>query len=167
MKVESRKATREAVMIVYSSTNNKQKHDLYERAVAYILNLPKTEKQVRQWYARKTNDQELIDADVARLIESNLINDAEYARMYVEAKKGKMGIGMMRNKLYVNGIAPALINDALATVECQYDLALSLVHKYMRSKDKTTENKSKLFRWLMGKGFASDLATEVINEYWH
>ncbi len=56
---------------------NKKQVSLYERAVAYILNMPKTEKQVRQWYARKTMDQTLIDADINRLIEYNLINDAD------------------------------------------------------------------------------------------
>lgn len=150
-----------------SDLSNKPKSSLYEKAVAYVLNLPKTEKQVRQWYARKTQDQELIDTDIARLIEYNFINDAEYARMYVEAKKDKMGVGMMRNKLRVNGVAPALIDNALVMVSNQHDLAVGCVNKYMRTKTKTPENKSKLFRWLLGKGFAFDLCTEVIDEYWH
>ncbi len=155
------------MMADFSNSVSSKKSSLYERAVAYVLNLPKTEKQVRQWYARKTNDQELIEADIARLIEYNFINDAEYARMYVEAKKDKMGVGMIRNKLRVNGVAPALIDDALAMVNNQHDLAINCVNKYMRAKTKTPENKSKLFRWLMGKGFAFDLCTEVIDEYWH
>lgn len=140
---------------------------LYERAVAYILNMPKTEKQVRQWYARKTNDQVQINADIARLQEYNLINDAEYARMYVDAKKDKMGIGMIRNKLRMNGVEPTLIEAAVAVIDDQHDFALSCVNKYMRSKPMTPENKSKLFRWLLSKGIAYDLCTEVINEYWH
>ena len=140
---------------------------LYERAVAYILNMPKTEKQVRQWYARKTNDQSVIEADIARLQEYNLINDADYAQMYVEAKKDKMGVGMIRNKLRMNGVASAIIENAVAAIDNQHDFALNCVNKYMRTKTKTPENKSKLFRWLMGKGIAYDLCTEVIDEYWH
>ena len=140
---------------------------LYERAVAYVLTMPKTEKQVRQWYARKTNDQALIDADIARLQEYNLINDADYAQMYVEAKKNKMGIGMIRNKLRMNGVDSALIEAALTAIDDQHDFALNCVQKYMRSKTMTPENKSKLFRWLMGKGIAYDLCMEVIDEYWH
>ena len=140
---------------------------LYERAVAYVLNMPKTEKQVRQWYARKTDDCELIETDIARLKEYHFIDDKNYAQMYVEAKKSKMGIGMIRNKLRVNGVASSLIEDAVAVIDNQYDFALSCVNKYMRTKDKTPENKSKLFRWLMGKGIAYDLCAEVIDEYWH
>lgn len=149
------------------SKKSKAQISLYERAVAYVLNLPKTEKQVRQWYARKTTDQLLIDADIARLKEYNFVNDADYAQMYVEAKKNKMGIGMIRNKLRVNGVAADIIETAVSVVDNQYDLALSCVDKYMRNKAKTPENKSKLFRWLMGKGIAYDLCTEVIDEYWH
>ena len=145
---------------------NKKQVSLYERAVAYILNMPKTEKQVRQWYARKTMDQALIDADINRLIEYNLINDADYAQMYVEAKKDKMGVGMIRNKLRINGVASEIIESAVAVIDNQHDFALRCVQKYMRTKDKTPENKSKLFRWLLGKGVAYDLCMEVVNEYW-
>jgi len=145
----------------------KQQVSLYERAVAYILNMPKTEKQVRQWYARKTNEQAVIDADIAKLQEYNFINDEDYARMYVEAKKDKMGVGMIRSKLRVNGVAPDIIESAVEIIEDQHDFALNCVNKYMRNKTKTPENKSKLFRWLMGKGIAYDLCTEVVNEYWN
>ena len=155
------------IKVMTQSKTDKKQVSLYERAVAYVLNLPKTEKQVRQWYARKTNDQILIDADIARLKEYNFINDADYARMYVEAKKGKMGIGMIRNKLRLNGIATDLIETAVAVIDNQYDFAFACVNKYMRNKEQTLENKSKLFRWLMGKGIAYDLCMEVIDEYWH
>lgn len=147
--------------------NKKQSVSLYEKAVVYILNMPKTEKQMRQWYARKTNDQGLIDADIARLKEYNFINDEDYARMYVEAKKEKMGVGMIRNKLRVNGVADAFIEQALESVGSQFSFALACVEKYMRNKDKTPENKNKVFRWLMGKGIAYDLCMEVVNEYWN
>ncbi len=146
---------------------SRQQISLYERAVAYVLNMPKTEKQVRQWYARKTDDYALIETDIARLKDYNLINDTDYAQMYVEAKKTKMGIGMIRNKLRVNGVATEIIENAVSMIDNQYDFALSCVNKYMRNKDKTPENKSKLFRWLMSKGIAYDLCAEVIDEYWH
>lgn len=150
-------------------TENKQpgKVSLYERAVAYILSMPRTEKQMRQWYARKTKDQNLIDTEIARLIEYGFINDETYAQMYVEAKKNKMGVGMIRNKLRLNGVANDFVETAVAEVDNQHDFALSCVEKYMRSKEKTPENKSKLFRWLLGKGITYDLCGEVIDEYWH
>ena len=157
----------EIITMTEVETKTKQQVSLYERAVAYVLNQPKTEKQVRQWYARKTSDQELINNDIICLKDYNLINDNEYAQMYVEAKKEKMGIGMIRNKLRVNGIAPEIIEEALSGVENQHDFALNCVNKYMRTKTKTPEIKSKLFRWLLGKGIAYDLCMEVVDEYWH
>ena len=143
------------------------KISLYERAVAYILAMPRTEKQMRQWYARKTKDQSQIDAEIARLIEYGFINDETYAQLFVEAKKNKMGVGMIRNKLRLNGVAGDFIETAVAEVDNQHDFALSCVEKYMRTKEKTPENKSKLFRWLLGKGIVYDLCVEVIDEYWH
>ena len=156
----------EVITMKETTGKKKQEASLYEKAVVYILNMPKTEKQMRQWYARKTSDQSLIDADILRLKEYNFINDEDYARMYVEAKKEKMGVGMIRNKLRVNGVEHALIEQAVEVIGSQYNFALSCVEKYMRNKDKTPENKNKLFRWLVGKGISYDLCTEVINEYW-
>lgn len=140
--------------------------DLYERAVAYILQMPKTEKQVRQWYARKTTDQSLIDEHIARLKNYNLLNDEDYAIAYVQSKQDKMGVGMIKNKLRLNGVAPALITKAVAVIDNQYDLARLQVEKYLRSKDKTPEAKAKVFRWLLSKGFDYELCGEVINDYW-
>ena len=64
-------------------------------------------------------------------------------------------------------ILPEVIEQAVSVIGSQFDFAVSCVEKYMRTKDKTPENKSKLFRWLLGKGIAYDLCTEVVNEYWN
>lgn len=141
--------------------------DLYEKAVAYVLTMPKTEKQVRQWFAKKTTDQALIDADIARLKEYNLLNDAEYAQAFVQCKKDKMGVGLIKNKLRLNGVAPDLIEKAVAAVDDQADLARACAEKYLRHKERTPETKAKLFRWLLSKGLAYEVCTEVVNEYWH
>lgn len=147
--------------------NNLTANQLYERAVAYILKMPKTEKQVRQWYARKTDDQSLIDEQIARLRDYNLINDVDYAKMYVAGKRDKMGVQLIKTKLRQNGVAPDIITTAVAEIDDQRDLAVSLVTKYLRNKERTPAVKSKLFRWLLGKGIEYDLCTEVIDEYWH
>ncbi len=147
--------------------NNLTAGELYERAVAYILRLPKTEKQVRQWYARKTTDQALIDEQIARLQEYNLLNDVDYAQMYVAGKRDKMGVGMIKTKLRQNGVAPAIITAAVAVIDDQRDLAVNLVTKYLRNKERTPAVKSKLFRWLLSKGIDYDLGAEVIDEYWY
>ena len=147
--------------------NNLTANQLYERAVAYILKMPKTEKQVRQWYARKTADQSLIDEQIARLRDYNLINDEDYAKMYVAGKRDKMGVQLIKTKLRQNGVAPAIITSAVADIDDQRDLAVNLVTKYLRNKERTPAVKSKLFRWLLSKGIEYDLSTEVIDEYWH
>ena len=146
---------------------NKSVPDLYQRAVAYILTMPKTEKQMRQWYARKTMDQTLIENDIARLREYNFINDEDYAHNFVQCKRDKLGIGQIKNKLRMNGINSAIIEKAVAEIDDQRALVQSSVEKYLRHKDKTPEIKSKLFRWLLGKGFNYDVCVEVIDENWH
>ncbi len=140
---------------------------LYEKAVEYILRMPKTERQVRMWFAKKTMDKNLIDELIEKLKDYNFINDEDYAAAFVSCKKEKLGVGVIRNKLIVNGVKGGFIEKAMTQVENQYDLAISKAEKYMASKDKTLENKSKLFRYMLAKGFDFELCGEVVNEYWN
>jgi regulatory protein len=139
-------------------------NNLYERAVEYVLTVQRTEKQMLLWLQRKNceNPDEMIE----RLKEHNLINDEEYARNYAQCKAVKMGKGMIRNKLLVNGISPGIIETSLRDIDGQTDLLASTTEKYMRSKEKIPENKSKLFRYLLGKGFQFEEIQEVVDECW-
>lgn len=140
---------------------------LYEKAVVYLLKMPKTEQQVRRWYAQKTFDQALIEEQIARLKDHNLLDDVAYANTYVQCKKDKMGLGLIKNKLRVNGVAPAIIEQAVTAVADQRELLVQNVEKYLRNKERTPVVKAKLLRWLLAKGFAYDQCGEVIDECWH
>lgn len=140
---------------------------LYERAVEYILSMPKTERQVRLWLRRKDTVGADADEIVARLKEYNFIDDENYARMFVEAKRNKMGAGVIKNKLLTGGVGYDTITAALADVTDQRDLAVATAEKYLRSKPHTPEIKGKLFRHLLSKGFEFEQCGEVSNECWN
>jgi regulatory protein len=140
---------------------------LYQRAVEYILTMPKTERQVRLWLMRKTADRNEIDAITDKLKEYDFINDANYAQLFADAKKGKMAAGMIRNKLLMNGVKSEIIEKVTADITGQNELAAAMAEKYLRSKPKNPETRSKLFRHLLSKGFDYELSGEVANECWH
>jgi regulatory protein len=141
--------------------------DLYNRAVEYILSMPKTEKAVRLWLQRKTADKNEIETLIAKLKEYNFIDDISYAGMYVDSKQNKMAVGMIRNKLSQSGVKYDIIDTALAGVVEQNELAVATAEKYLRGKQKTPEIKGKLFRHLLTKGFSYELSGEASNECWN
>ena len=140
---------------------------LYERAVAYILMMPKTERQVRLWLRRKKVDETTADEIIERLRDNNFIDDENYARLFVEAKRNKMGAGVIKNKLRTGGVKYDIITAAVADVGDQHELALATAEKYLRGKPHTPEIKSKLFRYLLAKGFEFEEVEEVSNECWN
>lgn len=129
--------------------------------------MPKTEKGVRLWLSRKTVDKDEIEDLIVRLKEYNFIDDTNYAKMFVEAKKGKMATGMIKNKLLQKGVKYDIITNAVGEVGDQRELAEATAEKYLRGKPKTPEIKGKLFRYLLGRGFDYELCGEVSNENWH
>jgi regulatory protein len=144
---------------------------LYERAVEYVLSIPKTERQVRLWLARKNADPNVggngADEIIARLKECGFIDDENYAKLYVEAKRNKLGAGAIKNKLQVAGVKYDIINGAVECIGDQRNLAAVTAEKYLRNKPHTPEIKSKLFRYLLSKGFDFEQCGEVSNECWH
>jgi regulatory protein len=140
---------------------------LYQRAVEYVLIMPKTERQVRLWLSRKTADGNEIDAVIERLKEYGFVDDENYARLFVDAKKDKIAVGMIKNKLIINGVKSEIIERAVAGITEQSDLAAAAAEKYLRSKQKTPEIRGKLFRHLLSKGFGYEISGEVSNECWH
>ena len=141
--------------------------DLIGKAVEYVLKTPKTARQVRTWLNKKTDDKDVADEVIKYLQDRNYINDREYAAAFVQCKKIKLGAGMIKNKLRVKGVSTDIIEHAMVEVDDQRDLAIMRVEKYMQNKEKTAEIKSKLFRYLMGKGFDFETAGGAVNEYWN
>jgi regulatory protein len=140
---------------------------LYERAVEYVLSMPKTERQVQLWLARKKADRAEADEIIARMKDCGFIDDENYAEMFVEAKRNKMGAGVIKNKLLLNGVRYDTADTAVGTVGEQHGLAVITAEKYLKNKPKDTETKSKLFRHLLSKGFDFEECGEVLNECWN
>lgn len=142
-------------------------NDLYIRALGYILKGPRTEREITGYLYRKDASPETMTRIIERLKTMNYINDEAYAKMFTSQKSEKLGVGAIRNKLYLRGISSLLIENSMKELEekGQDDLARNIAEKYLRHKDRGPKTMQKLYRYLGSKGFDFELCSQIVEEF--
>lgn len=131
----------------------------FAKALEYLLVSPKTELQVKQYLYKKQVETNTVNSIIARLKTFNYINDEDYATNFARAKSDKYGKRVIRQKLASKGIRSDDIE-----VGDQSELALTLARKYMRNKERDAKEFSKLYRYLVGKGFDFDMVCGIVDK---
>ncbi len=117
---------------------------------------------------------------LVELIERNFLNEARFVEIYVRSKLRQKGWGRQKIAMGLKqaGITAALIEKALKNVEDQWQ---DVIQKQMQKKlkqltpdletfeellesiDKISfENRNKIYRYLLGKGFTPDQISKVL-----
>ncbi|MDD9138221.1 recombination regulator RecX [Fructobacillus sp. CRL 2054] len=139
-------------------------------ALNYLGPALHTEKQVRDRLKSKDIKEEIIDQVIDYLQGQLLLNDATYAKAYVNTKqffspKGPRAIAMDLKRA---GVKDDLIEDALLEYpeEAQLEVATKMAEKIARThkRDSTRIRQQKTAQSLAQKGFSFDIATAAINQ---
>ncbi|SMS13902.1 Regulatory protein recX [Levilactobacillus zymae] len=134
----------------------------YNRALDYLSQQLRTEKEVRDKLAGLEIPPEVIDETLGRLADLNLVDDAHYAASYVRTmmRTSDKGPRVIRQHLRQKGVLEQPIDDALKlyTPEERQTVgtavAQKLAKRYRRQAFHTQEQKIR--QGLMTRGFASD-----------
>ncbi len=128
-----------------------------------------SENELREKLARKTDNQQWIDAVIAECFEYNYLNDARFAKSFIRSSQNKgYGINRIKRDLQRKGIA----TDLLLTVcsDDQFDYIASATELLDKKYNKPLANQSskqKAMAFLQGKGHGFDdifKAIELHNE---
>lgn len=128
-----------------------------------------TRKQLEDYLARKSADPQVVETVLNRFVEVHLIDDAEYAREYVRAKRAIKGAGpsVLRMELKKRGIDEALITDAIdGRLGEDVDVARTLAEKKRASLgrfDAATQSR-RIASFLIRRGYSPQLAFSVTRE---
>lgn len=136
---------------------------MFEKALNYVLTYPKTERQVRQWLHGKKCESEEAEVIIEKLKEYGYIDDASFAKLFVEQQSSRQGRGAILTKMYQKGLSREIIESNTAEIDeaIQRDLAMRIAEKY------GFEDKRKLFGHLLRKGFDIDLVRDIVrHEDW-
>ena len=143
--------------------DNRQK--AFTKATDLISKFVKTEKQIVDYLKGKGFDEKVVCETVNKLKEYGFIDDKAYVESYVNFKKNVAGAKKIKQELFAKGIRGELLSYVDEMLEfAGEDACKNQALKYMKNKEKTPENKAKLNRFLLSKGFDFADIKKVVNE---
>lgn len=130
----------------------------------------RTKDELRQALKRKGFDEETIETLIGKLDKAGLVNDAEFAELWVRSRHANQGLA--RNALLAElkrkGVDGEIAVQAAGEVdrEAEEERARELVRKRMRSLGNVDEQAAirRLLGFLARKGYPQGLAYTVIRE---
>jgi regulatory protein len=144
----------------------------YDYAI-FLLNLSmRTERELREKMATRGYFPNIIDEVVAKLYQDRYLDDARYAEVYIESMKRSKYYGsyMMKKKLFEKKVPKEIIDDKLAELLSEDDereIATRYVEKNFAPLEEVAkfqyDEKQKVMRRLMSRGFGLDIAKELVN----
>jgi len=146
----------------------------FQAALRLLEGRPRSAAEVRERLARKEYAPEAIDSALARLVQLKLIDDAAFARLWVENRQAyrPRGVGALRDELRRKGIAADIAAHVLSDEELtgdQTERALSLaraaLRKYAGAADRPTFMR-RMGGYLQRRGFGFDIIRPIIDQLW-
>lgn len=144
-----------------------EKSTALDKAMTHLSATRKTEKQIRDFLAKKGYLTAVADYVVEKLKDYGFLDDKEYAERYVEATAKKKGVRLLRAEMRGKGLSEEDVDAALESVdeETQKDAAKVILQKYMRHKECDRETLQKAVKYLFGKGFDYEIIKDVVSEF--
>lgn len=136
---------------------------------------PRTEREIRDRLRRKEVPAEQIDKVVTRLRELELLNDAQFARLWIANRQNlsPRGAQALRQELRAKGVDRAVADEVISDATdpdseraaCE-EVARKAVHKYAGAADRTTFQR-RFGGFLQRRGFKFDTIKPILEELWH
>lgn len=146
----------------------------FQAALRFIEARPRSSAEIRTRLERKEFAPEAIATALDRLTQLGLIDDATFARLWVENRQiGRpRGISALRDELRRKGIDPevaasVLSSEAIAGDEAERALvaARAALRKYVSSADRNAFMR-RMGGYLQRRGFGFDVIRPIIDQLW-
>lgn len=143
----------------------------YQRAVRFLSYRPRTREEVRRNLEKHEMPPSVVETVLERLQENGLLDDAAFARAWVENRLAfrPRGARILRQELRQRGV-PEKITDAVleASLLDETDLAYRAGQKRLRRLRHLPwqEFRQKMGAYLARRGFSYDVASEAVRRLW-
>lgn len=137
-------------------------------ALRVIERTYKSEKELVDKLSLKGYDDHIIKRTINFLREYNLLNDSNYAKMYVKDRSKSQGKKKIKYTLIQKGIDENIIEEELEKLdndeirEVVHEMALKKYRILSKRESDDYKLSQKLYRFLMGKGYEYDLIKDVV-----
>jgi regulatory protein len=139
----------------------------YERALNFLSYRPRSEFEVRRNLRKKGLEEETIEAAVGRLLRVGLLDDAEFARYWVENRRqfNPRGGRALRHELRQRGVPEAIIEEAVTDLDeesAARTAAQSAPHRYEHLPPR--DYRRRMGAYLARRGFSYAEIKPLIDE---
>jgi regulatory protein len=129
----------------------------------------RTVVEVRRHLEAKRVEPDTIEQTVAELQELDYLDDARFARRFVEDRRSldHWGNERIERKLLLSGVAPDLVAAALAEREDggELEAALTVLARRFREPPETDRDRERALGFLVRKGYELEIAYDAIRAY--
>lgn len=138
-----------------------------EKALRLLDYRPRSRKEIERRLAKAGFEQEVVEETLKRLEDLGLIDDLQFARMWIKHRKA-LGKTRIKWELRQKGVSNGVVEEALLAVdpETEYQSAVEAARsRWARdnSPDERTRRR-RLAAYLQRKGFGWDVINAVLNE---
>jgi regulatory protein len=146
----------------------------FQAALRFLEARPRSASEVRERLARKEFAPPAIDAALERLVQLELIDDAAFARLWVENRQASRprGTSALREELRRKGVSADVAAHVLSDEELTGDeparamaLARTALRKYAGAADRATFTR-RLGGYLQRRGFRFDIIRPIVDQLW-
>src|SRR5215213_1599361 len=145
----------------------------YLAALRFLEARPRSIAEVRVRLGRKDFAPEAIDSAIARLAELELLDDAAFARYWVENRQAyrPRGAGALRDELRRKGIDADVTAEVLDNAQTgneaadAWGLARGVLRKYAESRDRNAFTR-RMGSYLQRRGYTFEVIRPIVDQLW-
>lgn len=145
--------------------DSEEKHKVKEKALRLISYQARSKKELTEKLKRKEYNPEYINETVAELEKLGLINDLQFAKLWIEGRKNSYGNFKLKASLIAKKIPEEIIEQAFSETNIsELDTAKHIAEKWRRAHGKIPkkEAKQKLMGFLARRGISYDTIKELL-----
>ena len=132
------------------------------RTLAWLLNRPHSERELRDYLRRKKAEQDLSDKLVKELTKKGYLDDHQYASWLTELRsRGRKSNRAIRSELYQKGVSREMIDGVLTAGGDETERLVALIAK-KRKLPRYKNDELKLAKYLTSQGFSYQLVKETL-----
>ncbi len=138
------------------------------RALNLLAHRPRSESEVRARLRRFGHGGEAVEAVVARLLEIEYLDDAEFARAMARGKARKYGLRRISTELRRAGVGE---EEAVGAVEGEFrgrsevDDARGAASRRYNTGERSDAEARRVYGFLTRRGYSMEVCAEVAREY--
>jgi regulatory protein len=142
----------------------------YQKALHFLSYRPRSSQEVRQNLLKRGCDEELVEATINRLQNASLVNDASFARAWVENRSTfrPRSKTALRMELRKKGLDDDVIQSTLDDTVDEETLACEAARKQARhyATLEWPDFRKKLGGFLARRGFSYTILAPVVSQVW-